>query len=88
MVVSLNLHRRHLNESQRGMVAAKVATLKHGQKPGDVEISTSTQTEAADLLNVSRETVIKARKVIEKGTPALREAVERGAVKAPIPSAA
>ena len=31
-VVSLNLHRRHLNETQRGVVAAKLANLDHGQR--------------------------------------------------------
>ncbi|MEI9804146.1 MAG: ParB N-terminal domain-containing protein [Pseudolabrys sp.] len=42
-VMDHNIHRRHLNESQRGMIAAKLATMKMGdnqhQKEG-VEIST------------------------------------------------
>lgn len=78
-VVSLNLHRRHLDTSQRAMVAARLANLSHGVKKSDVEISTS-QPEAAQLLNVSRESVIDARKVIERATPQLTQLVERGEV--------
>ena len=76
-VIDKNLRRRHLNESQRGMAAAKLANLEQGQKKADVEISTS-QAEAATLLNVSRDTVIKAKKVQERAEPELRSAVEQG----------
>lgn len=84
-VVSKNLHRRHLNESQRGLIAAKLSTLSRGQagngrpcgKVG-VEISTSTAAQAAELLNVSRDTVVDAKRVLTEGTPDEIIAVERG----------
>lgn len=79
-VVSLNLHRRHLSESQRGMVAARIANLKPGRPNETVEISTVSQAEAAELLNVSRETVSKAKRVQDSGVPELVEAVDSGKV--------
>jgi site-specific DNA-methyltransferase (adenine-specific) len=78
-VVSLNLHRRHLNESQRAMVAARIAQLPRGANQ-HVEISTPSQKEAADLLSVSRQSVISAKKVQEKAVPELAEKVESGDV--------
>lgn len=82
-VVSLNLHRRHLSESQRAMVAAKLANLSNG---GDrvseqfANLQTVTQADAADMLNVSARTVANARRVVEGGVPELVAAVERGDV--------
>lgn len=56
-VVSLNLHRRHLSESQRGMVAAKLANMPaHRPSDNSANLQTS-QADAAKLLNVSTRTV-------------------------------
>lgn len=76
-VVSLNLHRRHLSESQRAMVAAKIANLKDGQRAASIEAPV-TQNEAAEMLNVSRASVQRAEKVQQDGVPELVEKVEAG----------
>jgi len=72
----MNLHRRHLNETQRAMIASKMAKLANGVRANDcnhspVEIPTGAiaQTDAAKLLNVSRDSVIAARVVLERDTP-------------------
>lgn len=73
-VASVNLHRRHLNEVQRGMIAtrmadlSKEANLRRGPDAG-TPASGISQTEAAKLLNVGRSTVQSARVVLERGTP-------------------
>jgi N6-adenosine-specific RNA methylase IME4 len=78
-VVSLNLKRRHLSESQRAMVAARVANLAHGERKTDRPIGLS-QPEAAQLLNVGERSVKRARTVQEQGVPELAAAVDRGSV--------
>jgi N6-adenosine-specific RNA methylase IME4 len=81
-VVSLNLHRRHLTESQRAMVAAKLANMPEG-RPNETTASIEavvSQPEAAELLSVSRSAVQRAKAVQETGTPELIAAVERGQV--------
>ncbi len=79
-IVSKNLHRRHLNESQRAMVAARIATLPLGSNQyvgRSIDLPT-TQDEAARLLNVSTPSVKRARVVLERGTPEQVAAVESG----------
>lgn len=83
-VVSMNLHRRHLNESQRAMIAAKLANIKNGAV-GRLHEKSGTQIsipEAAKLLNVSKGLVDEAKVVLAKGTPDEVTAVECGEVAA------
>lgn len=79
LAVSLNLHRRHLTESQRAMVATKLATLANGSNQ-HAPIGAPSQEAAADLLNVSRRSIQRARAVVDHGTPELVTAVEQGEV--------
>lgn len=92
-VLRLNLHRRHLNESQRAMVASRVANLSRGGDrksadqtenlpfdPGPVPAPAVTNAQAAELLNVSEKTVRFARKVQERAVPELTALVESGSV--------
>lgn len=79
-VVSLNLKRRHLNESQRAMVAAKIAQWGVGDNQHTGSANLPTQSEAADMLNVSGRSVRSGRVVQQQGAPELVDAVERGEV--------
>jgi ParB-like chromosome segregation protein Spo0J len=79
-VVSLNLKRRHLDESQRAMVAKKLAILEHGQRQSGKFAGVTTQAEAASMLNVSERSVRTAGAVIDKAVPEIVTAVEKGDV--------
>lgn len=89
-VLSKNLARRHLNESQRAMVAARIANLGHGGARGEqaanLPLETMappiTQSQAASSLNVSPRLVRDAKAVQDKGTPALQHAVDSGKLAA------
>ena len=81
-VVSLNLHRRHLSESQRAMVAARLVNIRQGQIGKHRAIS-ETQicvSEASDLVNTSKRSVNNARRVGDKGSALLQDAVDQGLV--------
>lgn len=78
-VLSINLHRRHLTESQRAMVAAKLATLKRGRPSTEnPPIGGNTVEQAATMLNVGRGSVERAKQVLEHGSKEIIEAVEQG----------
>jgi N6-adenosine-specific RNA methylase IME4/ParB-like chromosome segregation protein Spo0J len=78
-VISLNLKRRHLSESQRGMVAAKLAKLPP-HRPVEGNSANLRTSDAAEMLNVSSRTVETARRVVNEGAPELVAAVETGKV--------
>jgi hypothetical protein len=83
-VISLNLARRHLSESQRAIVAAKIATMRHGgdrrpQQDANLHLAVS-RASAASMLNVSPRSVATAAQVLDHGAPELIEAVEKGEI--------
>jgi site-specific DNA-methyltransferase (adenine-specific) len=81
-VVSRNLHRRHLGESQRAMIAARLANIRRGDVgrgrdkiDGSIELP-----KAASLLNVGNASVKRARTVADHGAPAVVSAVDSGLI--------
>lgn len=82
-VISLNLRRRQLDESQRAMVAARLANMRQGART-DLQPSANlpevSQAQAAQLTNVSERSVRSARKVIEGGDENLAAFVDQGKV--------
>jgi N6-adenosine-specific RNA methylase IME4 len=80
-VIDKNLTRRHLDESQRAMVASKLANMPaHRPEDKSANLQTS-QASAASLLNVSTRSVASAAKVRDEGVPELVQAVEAGKLK-------
>ena len=79
-VISENVKRRHLNESQRAIVAAKLATMKQGARTDIVQICAMSQEDAANLLNVSRRSAQHGNKVISSDDEELIGAVADGTI--------
>lgn len=77
-VLSQNLHRRHLKQSQRAMIAAKMATLKRGDVGNGRKVDGQNclpTDDAAELLSVSERSVKAAKHVLDHGCKQLIEAV-------------
>ena len=81
-VISLNLMRRHLDESQRAVIAARVANMP-AYRPSNksANMPTLSQPEAAALFNVS-ERMIRTVKAIEREAPERIPEIESGAMTA------
>lgn len=84
-VISQNISRRHLNESQRAMAAARIAKMP-AHRPaaaGDdksANLPTYSQPQAAAQLNVSPRLVRSARAVQQNAEPELSLAVDQGRI--------
>lgn len=90
LVLSLNLHRRHLNESQRALVAVEVERMfadaakerqrAGGREKGKANLPEARQArdDAASALNVSPRLVQDAKKVATKAAPEVLAAVQQG----------
>lgn len=79
-VLSKNLHRRHLTESQRAMAAASIVDWERGINQitgGSANLPTR---RAAEKLTISERAVTAARRVRDHGAPELIEAIRQGRV--------
>ena len=76
-VVSLNLKRRHLDESQRAMIAGRLAEADSRYR---ANLQMPSRAEAANIMNVGSRSVASAKKVLADGVDELIDAVDRGEV--------
>lgn len=75
-VLSANLHRRHLNESQRAMVGAKMASFEVGDNQHTIKGCSIEQ--ASKLCKVGISSIVRARKVLGFGDPETVQQVQAG----------
>lgn len=93
-VLSKNLHRRHLTESQRAMIGARYAKTKSSDESGLHAGKTESESGAnlrrsviaGEAVNVSPRSVNSATKVIDRGSKSLVQAVDNGSL--PVSTAA
>lgn len=79
-VLSLNLHRRHLTESQRAMVAARLVDWDIGINQNTAGSANLPTREAARRLSISERAVIAAKRIRDHGAAELIKAIRDGRV--------
>jgi N6-adenosine-specific RNA methylase IME4 len=77
-VISQNLKRRHMDESQRAMAAARIANMRQGGQPTEPANLPVRQSDAAARLNVSERLVRDAKTVLTRAEPEIQHAVDQG----------
>ena len=79
-VLSKNLHRRHLSESQRAMAAAMIVDWERGINQTTAGAANLQTRRAAEKLSISERSVFSAKRIREHGAPELIEAIRSGKV--------
>ena len=74
-LISQNLQRRHLNESQRAIIGVRILTGAGNDFKG------RTDEQVAELFNISQRQAIAAKQVIDKGAPEIVRLVEEGVIR-------
>ena len=77
-VISQNIVRRHLNESQRAILGAKIANYPSGGNQHNVGNRRVSKWKAAKLLNVSERSIASAKRLLSEGVPELIDSVQTG----------
>lgn len=75
-VISINLHRRNLNESQKAIIAARLTNSSVGSNQHTA--GAVSQRKVAEELGISVDSVQRGKKVINNGIPELIAAVSEG----------
>jgi ParB-like chromosome segregation protein Spo0J len=83
LVLTLNLHRRHLNTKERAKVGAEITNLEKGANQYTKENGVTVET-ASKLLNVSTASIGRAKAVVAKGVDPSKPAPEPTPTASPV----
>jgi hypothetical protein len=77
LIMSENIHRRHLTTQQRGAIAAELATMKKGARTDLASVDAMSDAQAAKVMGVSEPTVERAKRRMRED-PAAHELAKEG----------